>query len=207
MRNLLSFGVIWLLLLPAGALAQDPVDDPRIAIYGALGFGGDADVSTDPGGSGSEPLDATLGFGVRAELPLHEYFVLGGSFELLTFDTDDGAYSDREEVFDFDALLRVRYPIEISPELWIEPYVMVPFGFSMAVLPRGEGDHVWPGWNTGVLGGAYVVLGDLPLAFFAEIGWRHHQVYSNADVPFIGNVDLKIVTNQFAMQLGAALRL
>lgn len=188
------------------ATAQE--DDPRLAAALALGLGGDADITTGfPALDGSVDLDPTVGFGVRGEFPLHRYFVLGGSFELMTFELDGGGTDfEREEVFDFDGILRARYPVELSAEsIWVEPYVALPVGFSMGVFPEGDGDQVWPGWNLGVLAGAYLLVPP-HVGFFLELGWRHHQVYS--DVEVLGtNRDRKIVTNQFALQLGAALLL
>ena len=197
----------WLVLAlftPAAALAQAAPNDPRVAAYLALGLAGDADYTIGDF-SGSNSLDPTVGFGVRGELALHDYFVVGGSFELLTFEWDASG-AEREEVFNFDVLLRARYALELSNTMWIEPYVALPVGLTLAVIPGGN-DDVWPGFNIGALAGAYLVLGELPLAFFFELGWRHHQVFNEGTGLLGGDVDLKIVTNQFAMQLGAALRL
>jgi hypothetical protein len=190
--------------IAAPASAQEE-DATRLATYLALGFGGDADTTVGDL-SGSASLDPTVGFGARVEQPLHEFVVVGGAFELLTFEADVRD-SEREALFDFDGLLRIRYPFQVANRsLWIEPYVALPLGFSMAVLddPDGSGDEVWPGWNIGALAGVYLLLTDAPFGFFFEAGWRHHQVYNEAQGPFGADVDLKLVTNQFAMHLGAA---
>lgn len=197
----------WPLALGALALAfaspaRADADAPRIAAHLALGFGGDADANVGDASS-SASLDPTVGFGFRVEAPVHDLVVLGGSFELLTFEWD-GAGAEREEVFDFDGYVRGRYPIELrEARVTLEPYVMLPVGFAMAVLPDGDGDRVWPGWNIGVLAGLTVLLEDAPVGFFFELGWRHHQVYTEQET-ILGDFDAKIVTNQLAMQLGAA---
>ncbi|MGE0786364.1 MAG: hypothetical protein AB7S26_11795 [Sandaracinaceae bacterium] len=192
-------------VLASRARAQESVDAPRVAGYLALAVGGDADFDSDPGGSTSSSLDATIGFGVRGELPVHQFVVLAASFELMTFETNGSFSSAREEVLNFDAWIRGRYPFELTRDLWLEPYVAVPIGFSLGLIPVGGEDEAWPGWNVGVLGGAALILGNLPLAFFFELGWRFHQVFYDQNVPILGNIDYKLTTNQLAMQGGAAL--
>lgn len=192
---------------PTAAAQRGPARDaPRLAAYLATGFGGDADYNFS-NLAGSASLDPTVGIGARVELPLHEYVVVGGSFELLTFEADV-LDAEREAVFDFNGQVRIRYGFAVSDgALWLEPYGALPFGASAAVLDDfdGSGDEVWPGWNIGALAGMYLLLRDAPLGFFLEAGWRHHQVYSEVRGPFGADLDLKLVTNQFAMQLGAAL--
>lgn len=198
---------VFVAALGSPGTARADADDPRIAGYLALGFGGDADLITGIDFlDGSLALDPTVGFGVRFEAAVQRYVALGASFELLTLQWE-GMGSTREEVLDFDGFLRSRYPIELPDAgLTLEPYLSVPVGFSMAVLEDqdGDGEKVWPGWNIGVLAGLYVVLEELPLGFFVELGWRHHQVYNEEDT--IGGEPLgqRIVTNQLALQLGAA---
>lgn len=192
-------------LVPAIASAQ--VDDEghfRLAAYLALGFGGDLDWNADSA-SDSASLDATIGFGARGELPIHDYFVVGGLFELLTIEAEGYFDNERESVFDIDVWAKARYPIEISNNLVLEPYVGIPFGLTLAVLNDldGSGDSVWPGFNTGVLAGAMMIF-DGHFGGFVEIGWRHHQAFHEENVPFFGDTSFKGVTNQFALHLGAA---
>ncbi|MFK7987203.1 MAG: hypothetical protein AB8I08_14360 [Sandaracinaceae bacterium] len=184
-------------LLAAPAAAQDP-DDLRLGGHFALGVLGEADASIG-GLSGSAELDPTLGFGARVDLPVHDYVAIGGQLELLFFDQ---GRADREAVFDFNAYVRLRYAIELSRDsMWIEPYVQLPFGLALAAFQ--EGDDVWPGFNTGALAGAWFIF-DFPLSFYAEVGWRHHQVFSEQRV-LGADVDLKVVTNQLAMNAGVSL--
>jgi hypothetical protein len=100
--------------------------------------------------------------------------------------------------------LKARYPIELSQNLVLEPYVGIPFGLTLAVLNDldGSGDTVWPGFNTGVLAGA-MMLFDGHFGGFIEIGWRHHQAFHDENVPFFGDTSFKGVTNQFALHSAA----
>ena len=190
----------------AAASAQDaPAPRAYLGAHLALGFGGDAD--TNAGDlRGSAALDPTAGFGLRADIPLHDYVSVGGMFEALTFETEStgsGFETERKWALDFDVLARVRYPIELSG-LVLEPYVALPFGLTIAMLddPDGSGDEPWPGWNVGVLAGAYLFSTALRIGGFLELGWRHHQVYTESRGVFGGNIDIKVVTNQFAVNLG-----
>lgn len=206
MRSMTMALLLGALLLGAwgasAAHAQDAPDRLRLGGHLALAFGGDADTQIGDA-SGSNSLDPTIGGGARVEMAIHDYVSVGGMFEVLTFE-QDAVGAEREAVFDFDGIVRARYAIELSAgSLWIEPYLALPFGLTLAVLddPDGSGDEVWPGFNIGALAGAYLVT-NANVAFFLEMGWRHHQVFNEASA-FGFDVDLKVVTNQFAVQLGA----
>jgi hypothetical protein len=193
---------VTVLSAPSAAEAQ-PRDQGhvRLAGYLALGVGGDLDWNVDRL-SGSEPLDTTVGFGARVELPVHDFVVVGGLFEVLTVEPSSRYWSgEREAIFDFDAWVRLRYVVELTRDIALEPYVGLPFGLTLAVLDdEGGGDRVWPGFNTGVLAGVAFIF-QQRFGGFLELGWRHHQVFDERRV-FGSNVDLKLVTNQFAMNFG-----
>lgn len=204
-------GLAGLLLLSglaaAPAEAQDTSDrSPRIAANLALGLAGELDLFNE-----SNPLDThtdadldpSVGFDLRGELPLLDFLVLGGWFEFLSFETDT-AGSEREESFSFDAFLRVRYVFEaIANTLFIEPYVLLPFGFSMAVLPDddGSGDDIWPGFNTGVFAGAQI-LHESGFGGYLELGWRHAEVFLDHTVLGV-DVHSSLVANEMALNIGA----
>lgn len=200
LRTLLALALAC--VAPSAARADaDDVGHLRLSAYFALHVAGDADWNVG-NASGSADLDPTVGFGVRGEVPLHDYFVVGGLFELLTFEADTTFDDEREAVMSFDLWARARYVFEVSRDMRIEPYVGVPFGLTLAVLnhPSG-GDQVWAGFNTGVLAGALLRLG--AFGVFFELGWRHHQVYWEQDTVF-GDIEYKLVTNQMAMHFGAS---
>lgn len=202
--------VLTCLLAPSLAHAQG-LDDrsPRVAMNLALGFGGELDSHFDfangsiPDQTSEVELEPSVGFDVRGELPVLDFLVVGGWFELLTTQVD-AADAEREETFSFDGYVRARWVFEaIADTLFVEPYVLVPLGFTMAVLPDddGSGDDIWPGWNTGALLGCQVLHGS-GLGGYLELGWRHAEVYIGRDVPFLGAANASLVLNEFAMSLG-----
>lgn len=203
----LAVSLLALLSLPtwlaSTASAQGAEDRGlRLSGYLVLGFGGDADLHSDPGGTISDALDVSAGFGARVEAPIHDYIAIGGLFEAVSYETD-AAMAEREWAFDFDGFVRFRYVIELVPgDLSLEPYVLLPLGFTFSMLddPDGSGDEPWPGWNTGVLAGIAIMTSSR-VGGFLELGWRHHEVYTRVS-SILGNADLSLVTNQFALHLG-----
>ena len=190
-------------LAASSAEAQSISDrSPRIAGNLALGLAGELDTHANTAlGSGSTEadLDPSVGFDLRGELPLLDFLVLGGWFQFMSYEVDASS-AEREETFSFDAYLRIRWVFEaIANTLYIEPYVLLPFGFSMAVLPDddGSGDDVYPGWNTAVLAGAQI-LHESGFGGYLELGWRHAEVYHDHRV--FG--ELSLVVNEMAMNLG-----
>jgi hypothetical protein len=199
--------------LAAPAAAQELADrSPRIAANLALGFAGELDgflKTSALGGSTSHTdvsLDPTVGLDLRGELPVADFLVIGAWFELLGVLTDQSG-AEREETFSFDAFARGRWVFEIAPrEFFIEPYVLLPIGFSMAVLPDGGGgDRLWPGWNTGVLAGAQFLHGS-GFGGYLELGWRHAEVYDDRSTIILGttvNSQASLVLNDLAFDVGA----
>jgi hypothetical protein len=199
MRTLLF--ALSILIVPSLASAQDDLMHLRLGAYLALGVGGDADLNVNDLDSSTE-LDATVGFGARGEVPIHEYFVVGGLFELLTFEAGEVTNAEREAVFNIDLWAKARYVFELTRELGLEAYVGIPIGLTLAVLndSDGSGDDTWPGFNTGVLLGAMLLIQE-HFGAFVELGWRHHQIF-HEESTILGDIEMKIVTNQFAMHLG-----
>ena len=187
---------------PLAHAQDDDVGALRLGAYLALGLGGEIDLDSDAAGASADSdADPTIGFGLRAEVPVHEYVAVGGLFELLTFESD--VWDERESVFDIDVWVKGRYRFELAPGVILEPYVGIPFGLTLAVLPdpnEADADAVWPGFNIGVLAGAAVLFQER-FGGFLELGWRHHQVFEEANT-FIGDFDLAIKTNQFALNIG-----
>jgi len=191
-----------LLLVAAPAEAQELSDrSPRIAVNLALGFAGELDTDTD-GLSGESDLDPSIGFDLRGELPVLDFLVIGAWFELLSVEPDVSGL-DREETFSFDAFVRVRWVFEIIDRtLFVEPYAMLPVGFTLAVLPEldgGDDDDVYPGWNIGVLFGAQLLHAS-GAGGYLEIGWRHIEVYGD-DVTVLDR-DVSHTLNEMAFNLG-----
>lgn len=193
-------------LFPGRTLAQDVHHRGlRLGANLALGFAGELDsyIGSGRGQIHTEAdLEPSVGFELRAELPVLDFFAVGGRFTFMSFELERSG-ADREETFSFDAFLRVRWALWIARSLYLEPYVFVPFGLTLAVLPDsdGRGDAVWPGWNTALLVGAQILHGS-GLGGYFEIGWRHGEVHHSERVPLIGTVDQALVVNEMALNLG-----
>jgi hypothetical protein len=198
-------------LLAAPAAAQTGVRNaPRVAAHLALGFGGELDtyLSTRDGSNrGDVNLDPSFGFGLRGEVSVHDVVAVGVAYELLGV-LGDTAGAEREELMSFDAYLRARWVLEaLAGDLLIEPYVLVPVGFSMAILPDpdGSGDEIWPGWNSGAMVGSQLVHRS-GFGGYLELGWRHAEVYDRTSVtiPIVGTIttDASLVMNEFAANVG-----
>lgn len=196
-------GLTLTLFTPTRASAQ------RLGGHFLLGLGGEGTVTTSTelgdveGGEWS--LDPTLGFGLRADFPLHDFVLLGALFQGAAFDPD--GRTDAQWMFDFDLVAKVRYAIELGDGLALEPYGAIPFGFTLAdmfdpeQLLDDDARSLWPGWNLGVLAGLNLLFGAFGAYF--ELGWHHHQVYRGYDGALGADVDVKVVVNQFVMHLGA----
>lgn len=182
-------------------------DHLRVSGHLALGFAGEGDyeASSDVGSIDTESdLDPTIGFGFRVEKPVLDFLSVGVMFEALSFLIDQPD-AEREWAFDFDAMIRVRYMFEVlRGELFLEPYGMLPVGFTFAWLddPDGDGDEAWPGWNIGAFAGISVIHSSR-FGGFLELGWRHLEVYTHVD-SVLGDADIAITTNEFAMNLGVS---
>jgi hypothetical protein len=197
------------LAAPAAAQGGGP-GGVRLGANLALGFGGELDtyLSTRDGTNrGDVNLDPSFGVGLRAELPVHALLAVGVSYELLGV-LSDTADAEREELMSFDAFVRARWVLEaLSGELFVEPYVLVPIGFSMAILPDTDrsGDEIWPGWNSGAVLGSQLVHRS-GFGGYVELGWRHAEVYDRTSVtiPIVGTIttDASLVMNEFAANVG-----
>lgn len=190
--------------LPAARGARHGVGDRnvRLAANLATGFAGELDGETRTAlGTfrGDANLDPSVGFDLRVELPVLDFLVIGGQFEFLGILTDTSG-AEREETFGFDAYVRLRWAFDVTDSFVIEPYVLLPIGFSMAVLPDGDDDRVWPGWNTAVLGGAQFIH-DSGFGGYLELGWRHAEAYDHRTVAG-GDVDASLILNELALNIG-----
>lgn len=174
----------------------------RVAANVALGFAGELDALTNRGRSEVD-LDPSVGFDIRVELPVLDFLVVGGWFEFLGVEQDVSG-AEREESFSFDGFARARWVFEVVPAaFFIEPYVLLPLGFTMGVLPDddGSGDDIWPGWNTAVLAGAQFLHAS-GFGGYLELGWRHAEAYLRQTFPILGSFDVSLVLNELALNIG-----
>jgi len=193
-------------LVPIGASAQELSDrDPRLAANLALGIAGELDAHVAQGSSSTRfqgDLDPSVGFDLRGELPVLDFLVIGAWFEFLSVEGESSG-SEREESFAFDGYVRARWVFEaLTDVLFIEPYLLLPLGFSMAILDLDDdGDDVWPGWNTAVLLGAQFLHAS-GFGGYLELGWRHAEVYRSESVALVGDVTTSLILNEMALAFG-----
>jgi hypothetical protein len=194
-------------VLPSAASAQEDVlmrdNDIRLAAHFALGVGGDADARSGALAT-STSLDPTLGFGVRAEIPVLGYLALGGMFESRGFQPTASLFFSPERywVFDFDAIVRVRYLFTVvEGAIILEPYLAVPHRLHPRQPPRRRrplgAEDAWPGFNVGAMLGAYLHT-SARLGVLLELGFRHHEAFTNNN----DGSGVSLATNQFALNVG-----
>lgn len=192
--------------LTAPAAAQELEDrSPRVAANLALGLAGELDLQANDSRTEVD-AEPSVGFDLRGELPVLDFLVLGVSFGFLSVEAESSAASDpaREETFAFDGLVRARWVFEVAQDtFFIEPYLLVPVGLTLAALPDddGAGDDVWPGWNLSVLAGAQFLHAS-GIGGYLELGWRHAEVYQRQRIPFLGDVDVSLILNELALNAG-----
>lgn len=193
-------------LVASPVRAQDLADRSfRLGANLALGFAGEYDTYATGGGvslHGEGDANPSVGFDVRGEVPVADFLVVGGWFELLTLQSD-ASMAQREATFGIDGYVRARWVFELGDgSFFLEPYLLLPLGFTGAVVDDddGSGDDVWPGWNTGAFAGAQF-LSAMGLGGYLEIGWRHGEVYHSGSV-FGVDTDASIVLNELALNLG-----
>lgn len=110
---------------------------------------------------------------------------------------------DRELTVDIDLWLRPRLPFVLSGAIELELYVGIPLGFTLFRPSNEDLDNLF-GFNFGALGG--ISFAPHPnLAIFAEVGWRHRQVYD--EVTIFQSHDVTLKTDQAHLAIGASLRL
>jgi len=204
-RTLVTAALGAAMLVPAAAGAQD-IEHRGVRLGGhlALGLAGELDAYINDSGTEVD-LEPSVGFELRAEVPVLDFLVVGGSFGFLSVEAEPSPWTgawEREETFSFSGYVRGRWVFEaIRSTLFVEPYVLVPLGFTMAVLPDGgRDDEIWPGWNTGVLFGAQL-LHRSGFGGYVEMGWRHAEVYREQATIF-GTADLSLVLNEMALSFG-----
>lgn len=193
MARFICFAALLLALAPSEASAQD-ANALRLSGFFALGAGGTGkadsviDVESD--------LDATVGFGVRLDVPVIDYLTVGAQFGF-NFMKIDGV-DDRDPILDIpDLIVRGRYPIELGGGL-LEPYVGFLIGGTIHILGEDDNKDTAYGWNVGVLFGAQYFFTD-HFGALVEVGWHRHAATHDAGGPDIG-----FSMNQAAMNFGVS---
>ncbi|MCB9603255.1 MAG: outer membrane beta-barrel protein [Sandaracinus sp.] len=196
MRNPMALlALVLVSALPSLASAQS------LSAYFALGAGGELHVDTDDGPFGIDgdfeaDLDPSLGAGVRLDVPVASIVSVGGLFEMGGYKVDD-TDRDADLYFDFDLYAKIGPRFDVSGDLDLEVYGLLPFGFSIFRPDDDDSDNMF-GINLGFGGGAALYMGRF--AFFAEIGMRHRRVYDE-----VNDIDVRLSTTQAQFNFGATI--
>lgn len=184
------------------ARADDPVTT-RFMVFTGGAFGGDYEISYDGSlfsGTFSNSLAATPLVGVRGEVEFLHYLGFGG--QLVTSFWRDSDASRRNPMIDLSITPRVRVPIVIDGRYLLEPYLVIPVGFSLAIWNSsvnltGGLDRANPGLNLGALAGV-TFLTRRHVGAFLEFGWMHHVAYDSDQ----DGARFSLTTNQATLHAG-----
>lgn len=151
---------------------SDPSYGPnraRLAVFGGVHLGGRARQSS--GGTGiSQDLGPAPTVGLRVELPIGPFFVVGGFGDFVSIQADRAPVgANRLSLLGLGVWLKFRGVLALGASL-LELYVGVPLGISVWV-PTDAGVDPEQGAVMGLLGGAQAHLSD-SVALFAECGFR-----------------------------------
>jgi hypothetical protein len=189
------------------APAREPVPPPlpprglANRTYSAIGFHLGFSGSADRGGL-SQDLAPTLGFNIRADIPVVKYILVGPLVQFGAWrpEAQGGSAPSRNYYVDIDLYLRGRIPIDVDT-LGVQVWAGVPIGLTLSFLGNDEGaglDGFGVGWNVGVMFGGAVHFSN-KFGIFTELGWLQHKM-SHDRSPGSGSVDLK--TSQGVFNIG-----
>jgi len=170
---------------PSSVSAQSTAVTSRLVVFTGGNFAGNVNVNY-AGGLGTGGVEGDLGTapigGVRYEKAFLGYLAFGGEV-VSTFWRGEGG-NRRNALLDFAMTPRFRYRFVLSERFMVEPYIVVPFGFSLAIWNSsvdlgGIGlDRVNPGLVVGALAGT-TFLTRSHVGAMVEFGWIHHVAYDN----------------------------
>lgn len=214
---LLTVFSLVLLGKPGDAAAQEPriQDDPYFAPELMLGVGGSEDVK-GANVSVNDDLEPSFGIGVKYMHPLHRYFVLGGQFSMLWWNTQggDNANQDRNLLLDLAIVPQGRLPVTDGIELTLGLPVGVSldfwggdgiaYGFGPIMVSGDVGTGI--GFNVALMFGARFALSD-DIGLVTELGYAMHSVTHSIDVMVLGagtSADFDISLGQPVLQVGVS---
>ncbi len=175
-RHVLPTFAFAAVLLGSGsdASAQDPMD-LHFSTFFALGAGGEFDLEDDA----SFDLDATVGLGLRLDVPVLKYLAIGGQVGFNFWKLEDA--EDRDTLIDLpDLVVRGRVPIELRRGL-LEPYAAFLIGGTISVIGEDDNKDSAYGWNVGLLFGLNYFFTDV-LGILFELGWHRHAATHDFDL-------------------------
>lgn len=204
---LVTLFVVVLIPPAARSSAQDDSSavTSRISVFTGTGFGGTGEVSYDGSYltfSGEFDLGSAPIAGVRYEKAFLRYLAFGGQFRTSFWRTTGN--NNRNPMIDLAMTPRLRYPIVLRSWLMVEPYLVVPVGFSIAIWnaantpPASTGlDRANPGLSVGALAGV-TLLSRSGVGAMLEFGWMHHVAYDRGEADARWTLKL----NQATLQAG-----
>jgi hypothetical protein len=162
-----------------------------------LGFSGDVERDGN-----KSALDSTLGFNLRADVPIEGYLLVGPLIQFGAWRPDVSPTPSRNYYVDFDFFLRARLPIT-TPSTNFQLWAGVPIGLTADILGEdvAGASSVGFGWNIGVLFGGAVHFTP-KFGLFAELGWLQHKMSHAGDT----GPDLDFRLAQWNFNIGFVLR-
>jgi hypothetical protein len=179
-----------------GVTDSGPTQQWRLNAYGALRGGGSWRVRDD-GSSLSRDIGVGGGVGLRVEIPIHQYVVIGPmvDFHVLTPSQFLGIGPDRINALTFGVWSKGRYLFDLADHP-LEVYISVPMGLSLYFADeRGWDTEV--GVSVGLLLGAQLFINDR-IGFLLENGFRRDGFRDSG---------AKFRTLQFVMNAGISIAL
>jgi hypothetical protein len=202
--------------LPASSFAED--DSTRVNLGADFGFAGKLNVDIEDVPDDRDPdssdLDPSYGFHAGVEVPLHQYFTLGGEFAMAFWNTEDANDDDADRQKQIDVLARPK--LRISPIEGLELYGVVPVGFTYYVpgsdLTREQGGvsikiDGGPGFAVGAAAGATLFFTE-HFGLNAELGYLFRKFNAGLDTSStLGSLslDAKESFGQLQLRIGASI--
>lgn len=184
-----------------GVVDSGPTQEWRLNAYGVLRGGGDWRARTE-GPDINSDMRAGGGFGVRLEIPIHKYVVVGPMLDYNVLRPDGVLGFDPENIhaLTFGVWSKGRYVLDLAGHPF-EVYIGIPMGLSL-YFSDAAGWDTEVGVSIGLLFGAQIFINDT-IGFMLETGFRRDGFRDRND----GDADIRYRTLQFVMNMGISIAL
>lgn len=185
-----------------GVVTSGPTQQWRLNAYGVLRGGGDWRGRTS-GPDFNSDMRVGGGVGLRMEIPIHKYVVLGPLLDYHLLNPDDilGFEPDNIHALTFGVWSKGRYVLDLSGNPF-EVYIGIPMGLSIYMSDPDGFPEV--GVSIGLLFGAQIFINDR-FGFLLDTGFRRDGFRDrNGDG---GDDDVRFRTLQFVMNAGISIAL
>lgn len=184
-----------------GVVDSGPTQQWRLNAYGALRGGGDWRARTQ-GLDGSSDMRVGGGLGLRLEIPVHKYVVVGPLLDYHVLNPDNiGILGiDNFHALTFGVWSKGRYVLDLAGHPF-EVYIGIPMGLSIYVSDNA-GVDTGVSVSIGLMFGAQLFLNDR-IGFLFETGFRRDGFRDRID----GGNDIRYRTVQFVMNAGISIAL